>query len=57
MKLDWNDCEKCRDFKECYLIAHGYDGLNMTPDYMSAIRKRDLCVNNGKRFFKLKEWS
>lgn len=50
--MEWNDCERCKNFDKCYSLAHGNDNFPSTlPDYFNTIRERDLCVNNGKRLF------
>ena len=54
--MEWNDCEKCKCFEECY--HYPIDTARMTDDMLAVIRglrMRDLCVNNGKKMFKGKD--
>jgi len=54
--LAWNDCTKCKNYDMCYYCPAGIDEvLKSIQTFILSLYKRDLCVNNGKRFFKDKE--
>lgn len=50
--LAWNDCEKCTHYNFCYYMPTWARDKAM-DEFNGAVssRKRNMCVNNGKRLF------
>ena len=51
-----DDCERCEHFERCYYCPTD-DNANAAMDVKKSITSlggRDLCINNGKKFFEIK---
>ena len=54
--LAWNDCERCKHYNFCYYMPTTMPGSDMyEPNIIVSNRKRNMCVNNGKRLFSAKD--
>jgi len=53
--MQLNDCKECEHFSQCYDRVSNVDTLEKAlVAYMSALWRRDLCVNNEKRAWREK---
>jgi len=51
------DCDRCKYCKKCYpLLKKSNRRADDLFVALTALAKRDYCVNNGKREWKYKKW-